>query len=65
MKSKFFPLALVALVSLVSLSAHALGFDVAGFVAQHSDVFGGLALVGAGSIDLLYNSLDKIEGGLG
>jgi hypothetical protein len=64
-KSKFFPLALVALVSLVSLSAHALGFDVAGFVAQHSDVFGGLAMLGAGSIDLLSKSLDKIGAGLG
>ncbi len=64
-KSKFFPLALVALVSLVSLSAHALGFDVAGFVAQHSDVFGGLGMLGAGSIDLLSKSLDKIGAGLG
>ena len=61
MKSKHFPLALVALVSLVSLSAHALGFDVASFFTQHQDAISGLSMLGAGSIDQVLKAMEGVE----
>lgn len=45
MKRSYLAIALIGL-SLVSLGAQAMGFDVAGFVSAHPDVFGGLALLG-------------------
>lgn len=61
MKPKHFPLALVALFSLVSLTAHALGFEVVSFLTQHQDTLSGLTMLGAGSIDQVLKAMEGVE----
>ncbi|MFD1709083.1 phage major capsid protein [Ottowia sp. GY511] len=44
--SRLFAVAAMAALAVVSLTAQAMGFDVAGFAAAHSDVLAGLSMLG-------------------
>ena len=62
--SRFFLVALVAAVSLVSIGAQAAGLDVQALLAPHADKLAALSMLCAGSIELLMKSMDAIEGKL-
>ena len=59
--SRFFLVALVAAISLVSIGAQAAGFDVQALLAPHADKLATLSMLCAGSIELLMKSMDGIE----
>jgi hypothetical protein len=63
--TKFFPLALAFVIALASVAASAMGFDIQSVLANHGDTLAGLSMLGAGSLDLLSKSLDKIDDNLG
>jgi hypothetical protein len=65
MTTKFFPLALAFVIALASVAASAMGFDIQSVLANHGDTLAGLSMLGAGSLDLLSKSLDKIDDNLG
>ena len=64
MNTKNFSLALASVIAFASIAALAMGFDLQTILASHADTASGLAMLGAGSMDLLTKSLDKIEDNL-